>query len=206
MNQLWRDGVYKFQGAVHRGQVLNNFRLNYGASLAAGYYNVKSYYNYGGSNSSNVPAAGTKFFGAWGLYGGLSAAKPLGRRGEWRYIGIEGSLYNEFGDYYDFRRHLPDSAAQEIDRHKYLGSLGINTELVFKGRSLNKFGIKIAAGSFLRKLKYNRNAYYSYYRSGDDLLYFSATPHFTVRSTTAWFQLSLATHAAHFQAGITFKL
>lgn len=208
MNQLWRDGVYKLQAGVHKGHVLNQFRLNYGAALAAGYYNVKPYYNYTGSGASTITDNGTKSFGAWGLYAGLSAARPLGRRGEWRYIGIEGSLYNEFGKYYNFRRHLADSVAEEVDRHKSLGSLGVNTELVFKGRSGNKFGIKIAAGSFLRRLQYTNSSNSNYYYHGphDDLLYLSATPHFTVRKTTTWFQLNLATHAAHFQVGFNFKL
>lgn len=207
MNEFWRDGVYKFQAGLHRSHVLDNFRLSYGASMVAGSYHVKPYFDYNGNYIDASRNAGSKFFGAWGLYGGVSAAKPLGRRGEWRYIGIEGSLYNEFGAYADFRQQLPDSSAQEIDRKKYLGAIGLNTEIVFKGRSLNKFGIKIAAGSFLRRLHYNYPASSSYYHhSHDDLIYISNTYHFTVRKTTAWFQLNLATHAAHFQFGLNYRL
>jgi len=39
----------------------------------------------------------------------INVARPMGRRGEWRYIGLEGSLFNEWGDYYSFRKGLPDS-------------------------------------------------------------------------------------------------
>jgi hypothetical protein len=207
MNELWREGVYKFQAGLHRSHVLGNFRMNYGASGAVGYYNVKNYFDANGNyvDIGNSPDA--KFFGAWGLYGGASAARPMGRKGEWRYIGIEGSLFNEFGEYAHFRQHLPDSAAQEIDREKYLGSVGINTELVFKGRSQNKFGIKFAAGSFLRRLQYLQPGGSLYnYRSHDDLIYFSNTYHFTIRKVTSWFQLNLATHAAHFQFGMNYRL
>jgi hypothetical protein len=207
MNELWREGVYKFQTGLHRSHVLGNFRLNYGASGAIGYYNVKNYFDANGNWVDLGRSPQSKFFGAWGLYGGASAARPLGRRGEWRYIGLEGSLFNEFGDYADFRQHLADSAAQEIDRKKYLGSLGINTELVFKGRSQNKFGIKVAAGSFLRRLQYLQPAGSLYnYRTHDDLIYFSNTYHFTIRKATTWFQLNLATHAAHFQFGMNYRL
>ncbi len=207
MNELWREGVYKFQAGLHRSHVLGNFRLNYGASGAIGFYNLKSYFDANGNYVGIGQSPDAKFFGAWGVYGGASAARPLGRRGEWRYIGIEGSLFNEWGDYADFRQHLSDSAAQEIDRKKYLGSVGINTELVFKGRSQNKFGIKIAAGSFLRRLQYLQQGGNLYnYRSHDDLIYFSNTYHFTIRKATTWFQINLATHAAHFQFGMNYRL
>ena len=207
MNDAWRDGVYAAQAGIHRSHVLDNFRLNYGASLAVGSYHVKPYYNYYNNyfDSTINRNAGSKFFGAYGLYGGISAATRMGRRGEWRYIGVEGSLFNEFGEYYSFRKNLPDSAATEIDKKKYLGSLGINTEVVFKGRSQAKFGIKMAFGSYLRRLNYSGYAG-DYYHTHDDLLYFSNTYHFTFKKTTAYFQFNIATHAAHFQVGYNYRL
>ena len=207
-NQNWRDAVYALQAGLHRGHVLDNFRLNYGASLVVGSYNVKPYYDYYSNKPNAGINVGSKFFGAYGFYGGISAAAPLGRRGEWRYIGLEGSLFNEFGDYYTFRKNLPDSLASEIDKEKYFGSLGLNTELVFKFRSQNKFGIKIAAGSYLRRLNYydpSGGGNY-YYHTHDDLLYFSNTYHFTFNRATAYFQFNLATHAAHFQVGMNYRL
>ena len=208
MNENWRDNVYTFQAGLHRAHVLNHFRLNYGASLALGSYNVKPYNNYYSNyvDSLFYRNGGAKFFGAYGIYGGISAATRMGRRGEWRYIGVEGSLFNEFGEYYTFRKNLPDSQATEIDKKKYLGAVGINTELIFKGRSQTKFGIKIGLGSYLRRLYYYDD--YStgyYYRPHDDLLYFSNTYHFTFKKTTTYFQFNIATHAAHFQVGYNYR-
>ena len=159
MNDRLRDNVFSFQGGLHRSHVIDHFRMYYGASLAVGNYNVQRYdYFYYDTYYTDTMSinknAGGKFFGAYGAYGGISAAAPMGRRGEWRYIGIEGNLFNEFGDYYTFRKNLPDTAATTIDKKKYLGSLGISTELVFKGRSQNKFGMKFAFGSYLRSLRY----------------------------------------------------
>ena len=207
MNENWRDNVFTFQAGLHRAHVLDNFRLNYGASLALGSYHVKPYYNYSSYMDSAINRnAGSKFFGAYGVYGGISAAVHMGRRGEWRYIGVEGSLFNEFGQYYTFRKNLPDSAATEVDRKKYLGSAGLTTELIFKGRSQNKFGIKIGFGSYLRRLQYfNDNSTGYYYHPHDDLLYFSNTYHFTFKKTTAYFQFNFATHTANFQVGYNYR-
>ena len=207
MNDGLRDRVYSAQAGIHRSNVINNFRLSYGASLAVGSYDINSsgYYSYY-QNQYSTYKAGAAFFGGYSLYGAISAARRIGRRGEWRYIGIEGGLFNEFGDYYNFRKNLPDSQATEIDRKKYLGSLGVTTEWVFKGRSKNKIGLKIAAGSYLRRLNYFDPYPGDYYHTHDDLLYFSITNHYTVKKTTAYFQFNAATHAVHFQVGFNYRL
>jgi hypothetical protein len=212
MNENLRDNVFAFQAGIHRAHALDIVRLNYGASLVLGSYDVKSYYNYNSYYNNYMDSAlrtGNKFFGAYGAYGGISLAMPLGRngrRGEWRYIGIDGNLFNEFGEYYSFRQHLPDSSADEIDRKRYFGSLGLNTEIVFKGRSQNKFGIKLGFGSYLRRLSYTDASPNSYYQQHDDLLYFSNTYHFTIRKATTYFQFNIATHAVHFQLGVNYRL
>ena len=207
MNDRLRDNLYSFQAGLHRSHALHALRMNYGATMAVGSYNLSpnSYYNY---LPAGTPAVtGGTFFGAGGLYGGISAARRMGRRGEWRYIGMESSLFREFGDYYTFRKNLPDSAADEIDRKHYIGSLGITTEFVFKGRSGTKFGIKLAAGSFLRQLKYLNGQRGTYqYPLHDDLLYFSNTYHFNFKRNTTFFQFNVATHAVHFQVGYNYRL
>lgn len=209
LNQGWRDGVYAFRASMHRSHVIENFRLYYGASIILGEYNVKPndylYYNAGSYNS----IVGTKSFGAYGFNAGFSFTVPLGRKGEWRFLGVEGSLFKEFGDYYNFRKSLPDSAANIIERNQHLGSLGINTELIFKGRSNNKFGIKFAGGSYLHYLTSRGDGSYYNTRYPDqriDLVYFSNTYHFTVNKVTAFFQLNIGTQAGHFQAGINYRL
>jgi hypothetical protein len=211
MNEEWRDNVYSFKAGLHRSHAINNLRFYYGATIAYGSYNVKPYANYYYRNyyldtSSINHHSGGKYFGAYGINAGFSASIPMGRRGEWRYIGVEGSLYNEFGDYYSFRKNLPDSAATIIDKNKYLGSAGINTELVFKGRSLNKFGIKIAMGSYLRRLHYYNGYSADFYNSTQDLFYFSNTYHFTTKRATTYFQFNIATKAGHFQFGVNYRL
>ena len=212
MNENLRDNVFTLQTGIHRAHALDNFRLNYGAALTLGSYHVKPYYDYNRYYNNYIDSAlrtGGKFFGAYGVYGGVSAAMPLGRngrRGEWRYIGVEGNLFNEFGEYYSFRKNLPDSSADEIDRKRYFGSVGLNTEIIFKGRSQNKFGIKLAFGSYLRRLSYTDASINNYYHQHDDLLYFSNTYHFTVQKATTYFQFNVATHAVHFQLGVNYRL
>lgn len=207
MNNAWRDVVFTLQAGLHRSHVINHFRLNYGASLALGSYDISaaSYYSY---QNNGIPAykTGGTFFGAYGLHAGINAARRLSRRGEWRYIGAEGSLFNEFGDYNSFRKNLPDSVATEIDKKKYLGSLGLNTEFVMKFRSKVKFGIKIAAGTYFRRLHYYSQYQGAYYHPYDDLIYFSNTYHFTFKKNTVYLQYNFATHAFHFQVGYNYRL
>jgi len=211
MNDRLRDNVMSFQGGLHQSHVIDNMRLYYGASASVGNYQVKPYdYYYHDTYYVDTISinknAGNKFFGTYGGYAGISASTPMGRLGEWRYIGIDGSFMNEFGDYYTFRKNLPDSAATTIDRKKYTGSLGISTEFIFKRRSQNKFGIKFAFGSYLRSLHYYQGYYSTYDHSQDNLLYFANTYHFTVKKATAYLQLNFATHATNVQFGFNYRL
>ena len=207
MNDRWTDKVYSFKAGIHRSYAIENLRLYIGAVGVVGSYNINGdYFDHNYLDSSIYRNAGNKFFGAFGLNAGLSASTRMGRRGEWRYIGVEGSFFNEFGDYYSFRKNLPDSAADIIDKKKYMGSLGISTELIFKTRSQTKFGIKIAMGSYLRRGRYYDNYSNNYYLSGEDLLYFSNTYHFTLKKLTTYFQLNAATKAGHFQFGVNYRL
>lgn len=209
MNENLRDNVFSLQAGLHRSHVINKIRLYYGASAAVGSYTIKhyDYYSYSpyyADTSYINKNAGTKFWGAYGAYAGISASARMGRRGEWRYLGLEGNLYNEFGNYYNFRKNMPDSAATTIDRKQYIGSLGISTELIFKGRSGNKFGMKFAFGSYLRNLRYY--SLHNSYSTHDHLLYFSNTYNFTVQKTTTYIQLNVATHAANVQFGVNYRL
>ena len=205
MNQRLRDDVFSFQSGLHRSHVIGNLRMSYGASVAVGSYDVDPYGPFYPDTVSRIKKPGTKFFGAYGGYGAISAAAPMGRRGEWRVLGIEGSLFNEFGNYYTFRQNLPDSAATTIDRKKYLGSLGVTTEFVFKGRSKNKFGMKFTLGSYLRSLDFY-DKYSSSYNRHDDLIFFSSVYHATIKKSTAFVQLNFATHATNVQFGFNYRL
>lgn len=209
MNENLRDNVFSLQGGLHRAHVINKVRLFYGASAAVGNYDVRyddynMYYSSSPGASYTGIHSGNKFWGAYGAYAGISASARMGRRGEWRYLGLEGNLYNEFGDYYSFRKNMPDTAATTIDRKKYIGSLGLSTELVFKGRSGRKFGMKYAFGSYLRNLYYLGT--HNSYNTHDHLLYFSNTYNFTFNKTTTYVQLNVATHAANVQFGVNYRL
>ncbi|HTL10579.1 MAG TPA: hypothetical protein VL307_20035 [Chitinophagaceae bacterium] len=211
MNYQLRDNVFSLQAGVHRAHVLQQFRLLYGGAIALGGYHVKPYDYYANDSYYLDTAAinrssGTRYWGNYGLYLAASAATRLGRRGEWRYIGVEGSFNNEFGSYATYRKGLPDSAATIIDRQRVLGSAGISTEFIFKGRSGKSFGIKLAAGSLLRNLRYYNKTYANPYHTYDHLLYFSNSYHLTVDRTTAYMQLNVATHGAGVQFGVNYKL
>ena len=117
----------------------------YGAVAFAGDYDVNKWV-YEGQGVTNLQP-GDKFFGGVGAFGGASLARPIGRFGEWRYIGIEGSLSKEFGSYYQFRKNLADSLAQEIDRKNYLGSLGLSTEWIFMPELCRNLGTRLGSGA-----------------------------------------------------------
>ncbi|MEJ0080084.1 MAG: hypothetical protein WDM78_03765 [Puia sp.] len=60
----------------------------------------------------HIPDKG-KFFGSYGVSGGINIVNASGKH-EWRALGIEVTIQNEFGNYSDFRKSLPDSAANVI--------------------------------------------------------------------------------------------
>lgn len=140
----WKDGVTAFQGNIHRSNNFGKFQAFYGAGFTLGKYGVKqkiitkyqndtggTYYNRY-DTILNIPAAG-KFFGAVGFSGGINYVVPFKDGGEWR-IGIETAINKEFGNYLSFRKTLPDSLLNIVEKSNWTKTLGGYIDFIFKSK------------------------------------------------------------------------
>jgi hypothetical protein len=125
---------------------------------------------------------------------------------EWRIIGFETSMTHEFGDYLQFRKQMPDSAATLIVRSPFFATFGLTTELVRKIRDGQigwKFATGWALGSSYNFLEIHDNA------SNSNLGgygYFSFTFHYTLDQYTAFFQVISATKATGIHLGLNYQI
>jgi hypothetical protein len=125
---------------------------------------------------------------------------------EWRIIGFETSMTHEFGDYLQFRKQMPDSAATLIVRSSFFATVGLTTELVRKiqdGQIGWKFASGWALGSSYNFLEIHDNA--SQTNLGG-YGYFSFTFHYTVDQYTAFFQVISATKATGIHFGLNYQI
>lgn len=205
-NDRWRDGVLAFQASLHRGHQFGNFQAYYGAGFSLGSYHVARYdgydYYYQRPDSLiHIPRT-NQFFGSYGFNGGMNLVKSFANnRGEWRIIGFETSVQNEFGDYQRFRKGLPDSAINIIAKYSLTATLGVTTEFIRKTRHGTSIGYKIAlGGSLISKKKYVGD------ESNMDPFYFSHTLHVTKGRWTGFGQLNFGLYTGSFQCGINYKL
>ncbi|HEU0064761.1 MAG TPA: hypothetical protein VFQ58_07010, partial [Flavisolibacter sp.] len=157
------DPVFDFKGEFYRAHSFGIFEAYYGAEVTFGNYTVSKQrpptHSARDSFITNVlnKGIGNKFFGGYGLNGGISMVVPANYgRGEWRAIGIETSLTNEFGQYLLFRKQLPDSIATANMNYSFFPTIGITSEFISNGNK-GSIGYKIAAGWCLRK----ENAHYN---------------------------------------------
>ncbi|MEO5894004.1 MAG: hypothetical protein ABIQ31_27345 [Ferruginibacter sp.] len=201
----WRDGLYSFTGSFHRSNNWKKFQAFYGANISAGGYYVQDY-RYTISDhfidtSYINKRAGSKFFGSAGLQGGINYVVPIDNNGsEWRVIGLEAALQKEVGDYLDFRKQLPDTAARVIGRTSLFTNLGLTTEILRKKKNYS-FGIRFAIGIGLPNY---RNGY-----TGDKTLpfYFSPAFHYTRSRVTGFGQFNITkAYAFSLQFGTQYKL
>jgi hypothetical protein len=208
-NKALSDNLYSVQFSFHRSHTSKYFQAYYGATLTTGKYEVTKYdsanyhSNYAHADMSNVKT-GNKYFGGAGIVGGINLLMPLNKGSEWRVIGIETSIGNEWGDYLDFRKSLPDSSASAITRGSHYGYAGLTTELVFKKRKGNTFGMKMALGSSLFKtlelgLSEKRETYLV-------PLYFTFTAQYSRPKYTVYTQFNHTEHAIGIQFGASYKL
>ncbi|MEO6722371.1 MAG: hypothetical protein ABIN67_18530 [Ferruginibacter sp.] len=205
-NEYFHDEVFSFNGYFHRSHNFNKLQAWYGANLSIGSYHLDSDSYYSNPNYTNpIYRGGTKFFGGLGVSGGMNVVMPMGTRHEWRVIGMESTLQNEYGSYLDFRKKLPDSAANAITRSKIFVTAGLTTEFVFRRRSGTTIGYKLAIGSSLQQT--NRYYFdYSNYRGSINPMYISNTLQITRKSVTGFGQVNFGDYAANFQMGVTYRL
>lgn len=207
-NENLRDGVKAFLGSLHKSHNFGMFQAYYGVSGALGRYRVERVYNSTNSyrnenlNDSLINGlSGNKFFGSYGAVGGINVVMPF-RSGEWRIIGTEISLTNEFGRYLDFRNSLPDTAANIIERKKTLFAMSISTDLIFALPN-GSVGYKMAGSVGTNTLRgFDKNRKPIAYSLG----YFSHCLHYESHRYSGSLQLTTGSYALYLQAGISVRL
>lgn len=207
-NYFWRDGVASFQGSFYQARNFGHFQAFYGAGVSLGSYHAKEYYITNQGFYRFVPIdtlihinGNSKFFGGYGLNGGINYVVPSKNgKFEWR-IGLEISIQHEFGDYLSFRKTLPDTAVDVVEKSNWTKTIGGYSDFNWKSRNGFIFGCKFAlGGSFVSHATYIGN------QSQASPSYFSSTFHFTQNPITYFLQFNIGSYAANFQVGANFKL
>lgn len=214
-NDRGADHVFGFQGTLHRSHNFGIFQAYYGANLSLGSYQVADYYYYPGRYGYPDPydtaihiLGSDDFFGSYGLSGGINIVtthqhRTKYRHSEWRILGIETSLQNEFGKYSQWRNKLPDTAANIIFNRHFSAYLGMYTEWLWTNRHNTEFGFKIAWGEDLEP----GSSYRKFNAPSIMPLYcFSITYHVTKERFTWFMQPNFGTYATNFQIGFSYRL
>ncbi len=194
------DFIYSFQANIHRSHNLGMIQTYYGAGITAGSFRFDQFDSYIPYPSTNYHGIPPKFFGAYGINGGINVVFNFGSF-EWRAIGIEGAAYNEFGGYLNYRKSAPDSTSSVRETNSFTKSVGGTTDLLWKKRRGTVFGYKMAIGGFFIADK-NFNGIENYQRP----MYFSNTLHLTKGNITAFWQFNIGSYTSAFQMGINYKL
>jgi hypothetical protein len=212
-NDRWRDGMGGFLGSVYRSHTSRYVQGYYGLTGMIGGYHIKSYgipdplagitydQNKNLDESLIDSMAGSKIWGGMGITGGIDFSLPYNRN-EWRILVLEGSWQQEFGRYLDFRKNIPDTAANLIDHRKHYFTISVGTEVVVHTRK-GQVGYKMAVISSTRNL----------YGFNKDRLPFTRTPgywsqtfHLSVNKVTGFTQLNFGTYAMSWQLGFSYLL
>ena len=208
-NDQGRDKKLAFSLDLSRSHNFGNFQAHYGLGGTVGRYKVATYDSIGNSSSVNYQSinrkAGNYFFGGAGVDGGINFVLPSARS-EWRVLGVETSLRQEFGKYADFRKNLPDSVATLVIRDRSFGTAGIYTELLgYVDESV--IGVKMAYGTVLGS-DYQNHDDIPYYTStrGLRFRYFNLAFHYTNDRFTGYLQLGVSAKAEHVFAGVNYRL
>lgn len=147
---------------------------------------------------------GAYTFGGMGFSGGFNAVAPMGQ-GEWRFLGIETALHQEFGEYRHLREKMPDSIAGYINRNSFYGTLGLTTEFIFRTKT-GDFGFRLADGWVLGNGYATTGVYDSaisrplHYGS-----YGTFTAHYTFGRYTVYYQTEFASKAFSTQLGFVYR-
>jgi len=217
-NDLGYDNVLAFQLRFHRSHNFGIFQAFYGANISLGSYVISDYFRTKYSDSPNVygnyyppyqyfdtvfrVTGRSSFFGNYGFTGGINMVIPF-EKGEWRPLGIEMSVQNEFGNYLNFRKTLPDSAADIVFRKSFTATLGFYMDIIGKNRHGTEFGYKISYGFPLNSINnYYRNVGASIF----PMCYLSNTFHLTKKRITAFMQANVGTYAQSFQTGVSCRI
>jgi hypothetical protein len=210
-NYRWRDGMGGGIVSIYRSHTSKFVQGYYGFTGMMGNYRVKSYFpndsltflrhNDYLDDSLINSMAGNKTWGGLGLTGGINFSIPFHRH-EWRILQLEGSWMQEYGQYLNFRKKLPDTAANLNDPRRNYFTLSIGSDLVFNTRK-GQIGFKVATVLSTRKLKEQFSPNNSDFISPG---YFSQTFHLTINKVTGFSQWNFGTYAMSWQLGMSYRL
>jgi hypothetical protein len=211
-NQHLRDGITAFSGSIHRSHHFGPIQGYYGVTGSLGKYKVDNFipqstngrfFNNNLNDSLLNNMAGNKFFGGWGFTGGVNAVVPFRGRHEWRVFGVEAAWQKEFGDYLDFRKQLPDTAANLIDQRDQYFTLAFSTDIVWRVRR-GSIGLKSGYTTLTRSL--TRYGQQNNSRRRFTPGFWSETIHFETRKVTGFWQFNLGSYTLNMQAGLNYRL
>ncbi|HVY75224.1 MAG TPA: hypothetical protein VG890_10360 [Puia sp.] len=202
-NEGQRDRVAGVSVSVGRSHQFGNFQAYYSGNFNfGGYYFdvVETTYGY------EKPA---RSYGGFGFNGGLNAVIPFGHgRGEWRFLGVETGYQQEFGQFFNYRKNLPDSLFDVNAVYRHAFRIGGSTEIIGKTRHGTIIGYRFSAGVIL----YPPGTYIEHpgsYSDPTDLgnpFYAAHCLSFTRDRVTGYVQANIGVNAGGVQFGFIYRL
>lgn len=193
------DNAQLGQFKLHHAGKLGRFQYFGGVQLNAGAYNLSSNYI-----DSLIRGSRSRFVWSAAVSGGMGYTIPVTPRFDWRIIGIEGNVGVEGGRYKDFRKSVPDSTYQYVDRSSVPRMFFATTEMVFtRRRTGTKIGYQFAIGSNFRTLPSEYDDYYYYDYTP---LIIRNTLQITKDPISFHFQINAARYLLGLGTGITYRL
>lgn len=189
------DQLSLFQAHVSGGHNFRPLQVYYSLGLSMGKYIVAA---------NNALWRSSYFYGGGGAEAGINAVVPF-RNGEWRIIGVEGSLRQEFGDYLAFRKGLAPAAADLIVRNSRFSTFGGYSEVVFRGPYLTS-GIRLAGGTVLGKAYHHLQLYDRNEGRWLTYRYVNMALHTTLKRYNGFLQVNFATKASTTTLGLNYRL
>ena len=196
-NQKGRDNIYSFNANINRSHNLGSFQAFYGVDFIAGDYLIQKF-----SNTDITIPPTDNFFGSVGLNGGINLVVPFGKRGsEWRVIGVETSLQNEFGNYLKYRKAIADTTVGLDQTSNFTTTVGGYSEIIWKTKNNDQVGYKISCGTVVAPA----NTYYGS-EPHNNPIYFLNTFHVTRKNVTVFGQIDIGTYTTSVQFGVNYKI
>ena len=208
-NEGLTDNKYSFTGDLSRGHRFGNIQAYYAGGLTLGSYKIRPYDSLGNNSTVNYRIinqnTGNYFFGGGGFDGGINVVTGS-ENFEWRILGIETSLRQEFGRFAEVRKSIPDSAATIVVRNRFFGTVGMFTEFVGKSHTTST-GCKLGWGKVLGSEYRNFNVRDRYFSDNPPRFgYFILNVHTTADKWTYYLQGHLAKKAASFSFGMNYRI
>jgi hypothetical protein len=220
-NDLQTDDLSGGSVSAHLAQHQGMWQWWGGLDLTAGSYSLGNWHpRYTGNGFLGVnydqeflpPAtanqlnalSGSRFFGGAGFSGGVNAMIPMGQ-GEWRFLGVETNLHQEFGDYLHLRRHLADSLATYIVRQPFFGTAGLTSEWIFRTKQ-GDFGFRLGYGWALGAAYHPSDLYDSVSQNELHFNYTSLAFHYTFGQNTLYLLAESGTKSGSVRLGFIYRL